>query len=151
MRMWLQQVNAMAEFSNAQKLATVVSTWARPAICQLAAQKLRDVPFMRSLQSAIIGTGIVSDTYCIGDDIEPIMAPIVDSIVVSYLTNKFAQIDDSTIPEMAQAIVYAAAEKGEYSILGGVVKFSADDLIELQDLLEKNLPACKQEKYQIIK
>lgn len=138
-------------FTNSQKLAAVVSYWLQPAISQIAASRMVSLPFVKNLEGTIINTGLVSAGYRIGEDIEPLIKPIINSLVQPMLENYFAGVPDSAIPEMANNIVAEMAQRGSYSVLGGLVTFDQKDLSELQNLIIKNLPMECGEKYELIK
>lgn len=141
----------MGEYSNYQKLAAVVSEWARPAITQIASSKLLRLPFVQSLNSMIAGSGLVGQDYSIINDINPMVMPVIDAMLTPTLERTFSQVPDAAIPQLAHNVVEKMAEKGEYSILGGLITFEEEDIRELQNLLEKNLPVFEEEGYKVIK
>lgn len=67
------------EYSNSQILAAVVSEWARPAISQIAAGNIVRLPMLQSLQATIGSLGLVSGTYNLQKDIEPLIQPVVNA------------------------------------------------------------------------
>lgn len=138
-------------FTNSQKLAAVVNYWLQPAIAQIASTSMANMTFIKNLEGAIIGTGLVTAGYRICNDIEPMIKPVITALVQPTLERYFAGVPDESIPEMARNIVYSMAESGSYSILGGLVTFEQDDLNELLNLIEKNLPLEEGEKYELIK
>lgn len=138
-------------FTNSQKLAAVVNYWLQPAISQIASSKVVELPFVKNLESLIIGTGMVSAGYRIGSDIGPMIKPVVNALVQPMLENYFSGVPDAAIPELARSVVAELVKKGEYSILNGLVIFDKNDLNELGNLIEKNLPLESGEKYELIK
>ena len=137
------------EYSNSQILAAVVSEWARPAISQIAAGNLMRLPMLQSLQATISSLGIVSGSYALQKDIEPLIQPIVNSLITPMLARYFGQIPEESIPQMAHDIVEKMRNNGPLSVLEGMVTFEEEDLDELADLLQKNLPVEKAEGYQV--
>ena len=137
-------------YTNAQILAAVVSEWARPAISQIASSNIMRLPMMQSLQTTIGGLGIVSEGYSLRADIEPIIQPVVNALIMPMLTKTFGNIPDESIPQMAHDLVANMVAQGSFTILEGMVTFDEEDIIELADLLEKNLPVAKTEGYQVI-
>ena len=137
------------EYSNSQILAAVVSEWARPAISQIAAGNLMRLPMLQSLQATISSLGIVSGSYALQKDIEPLIQPIVNSLITPMLARYFGQIPEESIPQMAHDIVEKMRNNGPVSVLEGMVTFEEEDLDELADLLQKNLPVEKAEGYQV--
>lgn len=137
------------EYKNSQILATVVSEWARPAISQIAAGNLMRLPMLQSLQAAIGSLGIVSGSYAIQKDLEPLIQPIVNSLITPMLARYFGQIPEESIPQMAHDIVEKMRDNGSLSVLEGMVTFEEEDLAELADLLDKNLPVGQTPSYQV--
>lgn len=137
------------EYSNSQILAAVVSEWARPAISQIAVGNIMRLPMLQSLQSTICSLGLVSGTYNLQKDIEPLIQPVVNSLITPMLSKYFGQIPDESIPQMAHDIVEKVRYNGPLSILEGVVTFDEEDLDELAELLQKNLPVESVDHYQV--
>ncbi len=136
-------------FKNSQILAAVVSEWARPAISQIATGKLMHLPMLQSMQATIASLGLVSGDYALQKDIEPLIQPVVNSLVTPILAKYFGQIPEESIPQMAHDIVEKVRYNGPLSVLEGMVTFDEEDLDELADLLQKNLPVETTETYQI--
>ena len=137
-------------FSNAQKLAAVVSHWARPAITQLATAKLSSLPMMQNLQNTIIGSGIVSNAYNIGADLLPLVSPMVANLLEPYLVKQFSQLPDESIPALARDVLTEAERQGSYTVMDGFLTLDINDIRELKSLVEKNLPIMESEHYTII-
>ena len=137
------------EYSNSQILAAVVSEWARPAISQIAAGNLMRLPMLQSLQATISSLGIVSGSYALQKDIEPLIQPIVNSLITPMLARYFGQIPEESIPQMAHDIVDKMRDNGPVSVLEGMVTFDEEDITELSDLLDKNLPVGQTPGYQV--
>lgn len=140
------------QFSNSQKLAAVLSEWARPAIAELATSRLTQLPMLRSLQMVFVNSGLVCPGYNIGNEIKPFASNIVESMLMPTLTSYMSRIPDDALPAMAHSIVDTAISQPRFSILDGLIEFSREDLYELKELLDKNLPQePANEKYEIIK
>lgn len=137
------------EYKNSQILAAVVSEWARPAISQIAASNLMRLPMLQSLQATISSLGIVSGSYALQKDIEPLIQPIVNSLITPMLARYFGQIPEESIPQMAHDIVEKMRNNGPVSVLEGMVTFDEEDITELSDLLDKNLPVGQTPGYQV--
>ena len=137
------------EYTNSQILAAVVSEWARPAISQIAAGNLMRLPMLQSLQATISSLGIVSGSYALQKDIEPLIQPIVNSLITPMLAKYFGQIPEESIPQMAHDIVEKMRNNGPVSVLEGMVTFDEEDITELSDLLDKNLPVGQTPGYQV--
>ena len=137
-------------WSNAQKLAAVVSHWARPAVTQLATQRLSSLPVMQSLQQSIVASGLVSQAYNISADLMPIMAPVINNLLQPYLERQLAQLPDESIPALARDVLAEAEKKGSMSIMDGFLTLEAQDIQELRQLVEKNLPMADRQGYEVI-
>lgn len=137
-------------WSNAQKLAAVVSFWARPALTQLATSRLSSLPMMQSLQQSIVASGLVSQAYNISADLMPIMAPVVNNLLQPYLERQLAQLPDESIPALARDVLAEAEKKGSMSIMDGFLTLEAQDIQELRQLVEKNLPMADRQDYEVI-
>lgn len=137
------------EYKNSQILAAVVSEWARPAISQIAAGNLMRLPMLQSLQATIGSLGLVSGNYALQKDIEPLIQPVVNSLVTPMLAKYFGQMPEESIPQLAHDIVDKVRYNGPLSILEGLITFDEEDLDELADLLQKNLPVEKVDGYQV--
>ena len=137
------------EYKNSQILAAVVSEWARPAISQIAAGNLIRLPMLQSLQATISALGIGSGSYALQKDIEPLIQPIVNSLITPMLARYFGQIPEESIPQMAHDIVENMRGNGPVSVLEGMVTFDEEDITELSDLLDKNLPVGQTPGYQV--
>lgn len=136
-------------FKNSQILAAVVSEWARPAISQITADNLMRLPVLQSLQASIAAMGLVSGNYALQKDIEPLMKPVVNAILSPLLAKYFGQIPEDSIPQMAHDVVEQMRGNAPISVLEGLVTFETEDLDELADLLQKNLPTSLYEGYQV--
>lgn len=137
-------------WTNAQKLAAVVSFWARPALTQLATSRLSSLPMMQSLQQSIVASGLVSQAYNISADLMPIMAPVINNLLQPYLERQLAQLPDESIPALARDVLAEAEKKGSMSIMDGFLTLEAQDIQELRQLVEKNLPMADRQGYEVI-
>lgn len=141
----------MADFTNAQKLAAIISEWARPAISQIASSKITSMGWVKSLQGSIMSLGLVGNDYNIAADIQPLLNPVVSAIVEPMLVEQFSKLPDQVIPQVARSIIDAVSKNGSLSLLNGLIVLEAQDIDELQDLVEKNLPCGNVEHYNIVR
>jgi hypothetical protein len=132
-----------------QELTNLGGGRVRPAISQIAAGNLMRLPMLQSLQATIGSLGIVSGNYALQKDIEPLIQPIINSLITPMLARYFGQIPEESIPQMAHDIVEKMRANGSMSILEGMVTFEEEDLAELADLLDKNLPVGQTQDYQV--
>ena len=92
----------------------------------------------------------MSGEYALQKDIEPLVQPVVNSLVTPMLARYFGQLPDESIPQMAHNVVEKVRYNGPLTILEGMITFDEEDLDELADLLRKNLPVEKVDGYQVI-
>ena len=140
----------MAEFSNAQKLAAVVSQWARPAIAQLAGSNLMRLPMMQSLQATLYSSGLVGQGYDLARELQPMIQPVADAMIQPLLARYIGNIPDDQIPRVAHAIVDQLKRQKTCTLLDGLITLDADDIRVLGNLLEKNLPVTPEDTYQVL-
>lgn len=127
-----------------------MSFWARPALTQLATSRLSSLPMMQSLQQSIVASGLVSQAYNISADLMPIMAPVINNLLQPYLEKQLAQLPDESIPALARDVLAEAEKKGSMSIMDGFLTLEAQDIQELRQLVEKNLPMADRQGYEVI-
>ena len=127
-----------------------MSFWARPALTQLATSRLSSLPMMQNLQQSIVASGLVSQAYNISADLMPIMAPVINNLLQPYLEKQLAQLPDESIPALARDVLAEAERKGSMSILDGFLTLEAQDIQELRQLVEKNLPMAESQGYEVI-
>lgn len=127
-----------------------MSHWARPAITQLATSRLSSLPMMQNLQQSIVASGLVSQAYNISADLMPIMAPVINNLMQPYLEKQLAQLPDESIPALARDVLAEAEKKGSMSIMDGFLTLEAQDIQELRQLVEKNLPMAEGQGYEVI-
>lgn len=134
-------------YSNAQILAAVVSHWARPAITQIAMSKLAGLPLLRSIQQTVAGMGLVGGSYNIMNDLQLLVQPALNNILQPYLERQFSQLPDESIPGLARDVLEEAKKNGSYTLMDGFITLDAEDIAELGELIEKNLPPSTTEGY----
>lgn len=127
-----------------------MSFWARPALTQLATSRLSSLPMMQNLQQSIVASGLVSQAYNISADLMPIMAPVINNLLQPYLERQLAQLPDESIPALARDVLAEAEKKGSMSIMDGFLTLEAQDIQELRQLVEKNLPMADRQGYEVI-
>ena len=137
-------------YTNAQILAAVVSHWARPAVIQVATARLSQLPILQSLQASVVGSGVVNGAYNIANDIQPLMAPLVNNLLTPYLEKQFSQVPDAALPLLARDILAEAERLGSYSIMDGFLTLDKSDIAELKQLVDKNLPLAERDSYIVI-
>lgn len=139
----------MEKYSNAQILAAVVTEWSRPAVSQLTASSICKLPAMAELQQSIINTGLVGANYRLQSEIEPFLVQAAPCLMEPMLEQAFSRIPDKSIPQIARTTIKTAMMQPQFSILDGLVVFDQEDLKELLDLVELNLPVAETKSYKI--
>jgi hypothetical protein len=137
-------------YTNAQILSAVINKWAQPLIKTLLAGKVQSIGFLQNLESKVKSTGWVSPNWSLMQDLSPIMEGITGSLVTPMLSKYLSMVDDASIPKMAHDIVDEALKQGKLSIMEGKVELETEDLIELKNLLNYNLPMREEQTYKVI-
>lgn len=137
-------------YTNAQILSAVINKWSQPLIKTLLNGKIQSIGFIQNLENKIRSMGWVSPNYSLMNDLSPLMEGITGSIVAPILNKYLSQIDDASIPQIAHDIVDEALKNGKLSIMEGKVELETEDLIELKNLLNYNLPIKDGQTYKVI-
>lgn len=137
-------------YTNAQILSAVINKWAQPLIKTILAGKVQSIGFLQNLESKVKSTGWVSPNWSLMQDLSPIMEGITGSLITPMLSKYLSMVDDASIPKMAHDIVDEALKQGKLSIMEGKVELETEDLIELKNLLNYNLPMREEQTYKVI-
>lgn len=141
-------------WSNAQKLAAIISEWAQPALCQLMSMKIGGMPWLREMEDGVRKMGIVGADYSIARELEPLIQPMASQLVRPMLEAQLGRIPDEQIPRMAREMVKALDNQGGLKLMGGMIMIERSDIMELKSLINLNLPeevAEEVEQYKIIR
>ena len=136
-------------FTNAQILSAVLNKWAQPFIKTMLTSKVNSIGFLHNIETRIRATGWVAPNWQLMQDLSPMMDSITGSIVTPMLTRYISQLDDATIPQMAHNIVDDAIKNGSLTLFDGKVVFEQEDLQELKNLLNYNLPIKAEDVYHV--
>lgn len=137
-------------YTNAQILSAVINKWAQPLIKTLLAGKVQSIGFLQNIEAKVKSTGWVSPNWSLMQDLSPIMEGITGSLITPMLSKYLSMVDDASIPKMAHDIVDEALKQGKLSIMEGKVELETEDLIELKNLLNYNLPMREEQTYKVI-
>lgn len=137
-------------YTNAQILSAVINKWAQPVIQTFLQGKVQSLGFLQNIEAKVKSTGWVSPNWSLIQDLSPIMEGVTGSIVTPVLSKYLSMVDDASIPKMAHDIVDEALKQGKLSILEGKVELDTEDLIELKQLLNYNLPITEELGYKVI-
>lgn len=135
-------------YTNAQILSAVINKWAQPLIKTLLAGRIQSIGFLQNIEAKVKSSGWVSPNWSLMQDLSPIMEGVTGSIVTPVLSKYLSMVDDASIPKMAHDIVDEALKQGKISLIG--FEFETEDLIELKQLLNYNLPVTDEQGYKVI-
>lgn len=133
--------------NNRTILAAVLSKWAQPAIAQMTSGRLDTLPFLAAISNKVRSTGWVSPQWSLGKELSPLLGNAVNSLVEPLIASYLQNIPDEAIPNMAHSIVDEAIKQGELSLFEGNVIFEKEDLEELKNYLDYNLPLAASSQY----
>ena len=122
-------------YSNSDILAAVLSRYVQPIAVQFAQAKLSSWPVIQGLENKAKASGWVSGNWSIANEISAFVEPVTN---------------DAAIPEMAHGLVDKAIQNGGLELMEGRLKFDMNDLRELKNLLDYNLPLAKKDEYEVI-
>ena len=137
-------------FTNAQILSAVINKWSQPLIKTLLGSKVQSLGFIQALENKVRSMGWVSPNWSMMAELSPIMEGVTGSIMTPILNKYLSMVDDASIPQMAHDIVDEALKQGKLSILEGKIELETEDLIELKNLLNYNLPIKEGQTYKVI-
>ena len=137
------------QYSNAQILAAVLAKWGQPAIEQLASGKLDNLPWMQAVSNKVRSMGWVSPNWSLGKELSPLMASITEALIVPVIERYLQGMPDSSLPSIAHSLVDAALINGSLSLFEGNVVFEKEDLEELKNYLNWNLPLGESPVYEV--
>ncbi|MDY5183642.1 MAG: hypothetical protein SPK35_08095 [Prevotella sp.] len=139
----------MTKYTNAQILAAVLTKWGQPAIEQLTSGRLDNLPWMQAITNKVRSTGWVSQSWSLGRELAPIMGSMTDVIVTPMIERYLSTMPDDSIPSVAHKFVDAALVNGSLSLFEGNVVFEKEDLDELKNYLNWNLPLGESPAYEV--
>lgn len=139
----------MANYTNAQILAAVLTKWGQPAIEQLTSGRLDNLPWMQAITNKVRSTGWVSQSWSLGRELAPVMGSMTEAIVTPMIERYLSSMPDDSIPVIAHKFVDAAIENDGLTLFDGNVTFDKDDLTELKHYLEWNLPLGASPAYEV--
>lgn len=137
-------------YTNAQILSAVLNKWAQPLIKTLLSSKVQSVGFIQGIENKVRSMGWVSPNWSLVSELSPIMEGVTGSLMTPVLNKYLSNLDDSSIPKMAHDIVDEALKQGKLSIFEGKIELETEDLIELKNLLNYNLPISDEAAYKVI-
>ena len=136
--------------TNAQKLSAVLTTWINPVVQQFAAGRMSTLPFVQLIENRVKSSGWVSPAWSLASELSPLLNNVSSSLVQPMLQRYISQVPDANLPKMAHSIVDEAIKQGQLSIMEGKVVFEKEDLEELKQLLNYNLPLTAEDDYEVI-
>ena len=139
----------MGNYTNAQILAAVLAKWGQPAIEQLTSGKLDNLPWMQAVSNKVRSMGLVSPNWSLGQELSPLMSSITEALVVPIISRYLEGMPDESLPSVAHSLVDAALANGSLSLFEGSVVFEKEDLDELKNYLNWNLPLGEAPVYEV--
>ena len=139
----------MANYTNAQILAAVLTKWGQPAIEQLTSGRLDNLPWMQAITNKVRSTGWVSQSWSLGRELSPVINSMTEAIVTPMIERYLSTMPDESIPNIAHKFVDAAIENDGLTLFDGNVTFDKNDLMELKHYLEWNLPLGESPSYEV--
>ena len=136
--------------TNAYKLSAVIATWVNPVVQQFMTGKMSFLPFVQLIENKVKASGWVSPAWSLSAELAPLMNNISSSIIQPIVQRYIASVPDEQLPKMAHSIVDEAIKQGSLSLMEGKVVLEKEDLEELKQLLNYNLPLCQEEEYEVI-
>ena len=137
-------------YTNAQILSAVINKWSQPLIKTLLGSKVQSLGFIQAIENKVRSMGWVSNKWTLLGELSPIMEGVTGSIMTPVLNKYLSMVDDASIPQIAHDIVDEALKQGKLSILEGKIELETEDLIELKNLLNYNLPIKEEQTYKVI-
>lgn len=137
------------QYSNSQILSAVLNKWLQPVVLQLSQAKMSSFPFIQALENKAKSTGWVSPNWSLASELSPLVEPITNSIMQPMLNKYLSSVPDEAIPSMAHSIVDKALADGKLEVMEGRLTFEKEDLTELKNLLNYNLPLKNDMEYKV--
>ena len=137
------------QYTNAQILAAVLAKWGQPAIEQLTSGKLDNLPWMKAVSNKVRSMGWVSSNWSLSKELSPLMSSITEALIVPVIERYLQGMPDSSLPSIAHSLVDAALVNGSLSLFEGNVVFEKEDLDELKNYLNWNLPLGESPVYEV--
>lgn len=139
----------MANYTNAQILAAVLTKWGQPAIQQLASGKLDNLPWIAAISNKVRSMGWVSANWSLGRELSPVFESMSDAIITPMIERYLSNIQDEAIPNIAHQFVKSAIDNDGISLFDGNVIFDKNDMIELKNYLDWNMPLGASPTYEV--
>lgn len=136
--------------NNAYKLSAVLTQWINPVVQQFAAGRMASLPFVQLIENKVKSSGWVSPAWSLASEISPLLNNVSGALVQPLLQRYISSVPDEQLPKMAHRIVDEAIKQGSLSLMEGRVVFEKEDLEELKQLLNYNLPISQEEEYEVI-
>lgn len=136
--------------NNAYKLSAVLTQWINPVVQQFAAGRMASLPFVQLIENKVKSSGWVSPAWSLASEISPLLNNVSGALVQPLLQRYISSIPDEQLPKMAHSIVDEAIKQGSLSLMEGRVVLEKEDLEELKQLLNYNLPLSQEEEYEVI-
>lgn len=139
------------KMSNKEILTAILIEWMKPVLPAMLESKVRNIPVLSMFENWVKKTGIAPANWTVMQDIAPLIQRAAYDIIAPIVEAKMKGLPDEALPQMAHGIVDAAIENGGMQLLGGNITFDKEDMQELKNYLNYNLPYKKKERYTVLK
>lgn len=135
------------QYTNSQILSAVLNKWLQPVILQFSQAKMSSLPFVQAVENKVKSIGFVSPNWSLTQELAPLIEPVTNSVVQPMIGKYLSNVPDEAIPAMAHGIVDKAIANGKLELMEGRLIFDREDLTNLKNLLDYNLPLKKETEY----
>lgn len=141
--------------SNSKILAAVIASWAKPLIDQILVERIGSLQPVAAASEWVKKYFPVAGNYSIVNDLAFLAVPAAGIIIEPMVMNGISKlgVSEEQIPAYAAKIadaLLAEADKNGKVTLFNTIELEKSDFTKLKKLLEKNLPAGKEEQYTVI-
>ena len=107
------------------------------------------LPWVQGVTNKVRSTGWVSPNWSLGKEIAPLMQGMTEVLVIPMIESYLRGFPDEALPHVAHKFVDTAIANNGLSLFDGNVVFDRDDLVELKNYLDWNLPVGASPDYEV--
>lgn len=145
----------MKTYTNSEILTSVLVYWAKPLADKVLSVRLGQFQPVQAANEWVKKYFPVASNYSIVNDLSFLAAPAMEMVVEPVVRNGIAKlgVKDEDIPgyasKLLSSMIDEADKKGSVSLFN-TIELEKSDLVELQHLLERNLPVTVTERYEVM-
>lgn len=139
----------LSAMRNAEVMAAVVAKWAAPAARQLLVKRLDSMGWVQTLTNWGVNSGLVPVGWSAASEIAPLLSDLSEESIRCIVLPMFDGVPDAALPHLAHDVLKSAAQRGEFSLMGGAITLERKDIVELMRLVQLNMPVESAEKIEI--